>query len=84
MRCDSLFEEQKILLASFSILYDLFSRLMVFLACDKMSQEVFVAIREMILLTSKSSKRDLILSGKVGSLPSTERAVGQQQPESSG
>ena len=29
-------------------------------------------------------KRDLILSGKVGSLPSTERVVGQQQPENSG
>ena len=41
MGCDSLFEEQKILLASFSILYDLFSRLMVFLACDKMSQGSF-------------------------------------------
>jgi hypothetical protein len=41
MRCNSLFEEQKILLASFSVLYDLFSRLMVFLACDKMSQEGF-------------------------------------------
>jgi hypothetical protein len=49
-----------------------------------MSQEVFAAIGELILLTPKSSKRDLILSGKVGSLPSTERAVGQQQPESSG
>jgi hypothetical protein len=28
--------------------------------------------------------RDLILSGKAGSLPSAERTVGQQQPESSG
>jgi hypothetical protein len=57
---------------------------MVFLACDKMSEEVFAAIGELIFLTPKSSKRNLILSGKVGSLPSTERAVGQQQPESSG
>jgi hypothetical protein len=32
----------------------------------------------------KEFEEDLILSGKVGSLPSTERAVGQQQPESSG
>jgi hypothetical protein len=54
-----LFEEQKILLASFSILYDLFSRWMVFLACDKMSQEVFAAIRELIMLTSKSSQEGL-------------------------
>jgi hypothetical protein len=43
----------------FSILYDLFSRLMVFLACDKMSQEVFVAIGELILLMPKSSKEGL-------------------------
>ena len=68
----------------FSVLYNLFSRLMVFLACDKMSQEVFAAIGELILLTPKSSKRNLILSGKVGILPSTERAVGQQQPENNG
>jgi hypothetical protein len=58
MRCDSLFEEQNILLVSF-FLYDLFSRLMVFLACDKMSQEVFAAIGELILLTPKSSKEEL-------------------------
>jgi hypothetical protein len=58
-RCDSLFEEQKILLASFSILYDLFTRLMVFLACDKMLQEVFAAIRELIMLTPKSLKEGL-------------------------
>ena len=32
---------------------------MVFLACDKMSQEVFAAIGEMILLTPKSSKEGL-------------------------
>jgi hypothetical protein len=43
----------------FSILYDLFSRLMVFLACDKMSQEVFAAIGEMILLMPKSLKEGL-------------------------
>ena len=44
----------------FSILYDLFSRLMVLLACDKISQEVFfAAIGEMILLTPKSSKEGL-------------------------
>jgi hypothetical protein len=30
------------------------------------------------------SQRDLILSGKAGSLPSTKRIVGQQQPENSG
>jgi hypothetical protein len=54
-----LFEEQEILLASFSVLYNLFSRLMVFLACDKMSQEVFAAIGEMIVLTPKSSKEGL-------------------------
>jgi hypothetical protein len=57
---------------------------MFFLACDKMSQENFAAIGEQIVLTPKSSKRDLILSGKAGSLPRAERAVGQQQPESSG
>ena len=34
-------KSQKTLLASFSVLYNLFSRLMVFLACDKMSQESF-------------------------------------------
>jgi hypothetical protein len=38
----------------FSVLYNLFSRLMVFLACDKMSQESFAAIGELILLTPKS------------------------------
>jgi hypothetical protein len=43
----------------FSILYDLFSRLMVFLACDKMSQEVFAAIGELILLMPKSLKEGL-------------------------
>jgi hypothetical protein len=43
----------------FSVLYNLFSRLMVFLACDKMSQEVFVAIGELIVLTSKSSQEGL-------------------------
>jgi hypothetical protein len=59
MRCDSLIAGKKILLASFSILYDLFSRLMVFLACVKMSQEVFAAIGELILLTPKSSKEGL-------------------------
>jgi hypothetical protein len=32
---------------------------MVFLACDKMSQESFVAIGERILLTSKSSQEGL-------------------------
>ena len=58
-RCDSFLEEQKTLLASFSVLYNLFSRLMVFLACDKMSQEVFAAIGELILLTPKSSKEGL-------------------------
>jgi hypothetical protein len=50
-----------------------------------MSQEVFAAIGELIFVDAKEfERRDLILSGKVGSLPSTERAVGQQQPESSG
>jgi hypothetical protein len=43
----------------FSVLYNLFSRLMVFLACDKMSQEVFAAIGELIVLTSKSSQEGL-------------------------
>jgi hypothetical protein len=43
----------------FSVLYNLFSRLMVFLACDKMSQEVFAAIGELILLTSKSLKEGI-------------------------
>ena len=38
---------------------NLFSRLMVFLACDKMSQEVFAAIGERILLTPKSSQEGL-------------------------
>jgi hypothetical protein len=52
-------KRKKILLASFSILYDLFSRLMVFLACDKMSQEVFAAIGELIMLTSKRSQEGL-------------------------
>ena len=33
----------------FSVLYNIFSRLMVFLACDKMSQESFVAIGERIV-----------------------------------
>jgi hypothetical protein len=41
----------------FSVLYNLFSRLMVFLACDKMSQEVFVAIGELIVLASKEFER---------------------------
>ena len=50
---------------------------MVFLACDKMSQEVFAAIGELIMLTSKSLKRDLILSGKVGIIPSTERTMAE-------
>jgi hypothetical protein len=73
------------LLASFfSVLYNLFSRLMVFLACDKMSQESFCSHWRADCVDAKSSKRDLILSGKVGSLPSTERTVGQQQPENSG
>jgi hypothetical protein len=57
---------------------------MVFLACDKMSQESFAAIGERIVDVKRVHKRDLILSGKAGSLPSTERTVGQQQPESSG
>jgi hypothetical protein len=57
---------------------------MVFLACDKMSQGNFVAIGEQIVDVKRVHKRDLILSGKAGSLPSTARAVGQQQPESSG
>jgi hypothetical protein len=39
----------------FSVLYNLFSRLMVFLAFDKMSQGSFAAIGELILLTPKSS-----------------------------
>jgi hypothetical protein len=52
-------KNKRFLLASFSILYDLFSRLMFFLACDKMSQEVFVAIGELILLMPKSSKEGL-------------------------
>ena len=37
----------------FSVLYNLFSRLMVFLACDKMSQEKFAAIGERIVDTKK-------------------------------
>jgi hypothetical protein len=41
----------------FSILYDLFSRLMVFLACDKMSQEVFAAIGELIVVDAKEFER---------------------------
>jgi hypothetical protein len=40
-RCDSLFEEKRFCWHHFSVLYNLFSRLMVFLACDKMSQESF-------------------------------------------
>jgi hypothetical protein len=57
MRCDSLFEEQKILLASFSILYDLFSRLMVFLTCDKMSQEGFCSHWRVDFVDAKEFKR---------------------------
>jgi hypothetical protein len=57
---------------------------MVFLACDKMSQVNFAAIGEWIVDVKRVHKRDLILSGKVGSLPGTERTVGQQQPERSG
>ena len=41
----------------FSILYHLFSRLMVFLACDKMSQEVFAAIGELIFVDTKEFTR---------------------------
>jgi hypothetical protein len=52
-------EEQKILLASFSILYDLFFKIDVFLPCDKMSQESFAAIGELIMLTPKSSKEEI-------------------------
>ena len=57
---------------------------MVFLACDKMSQENFAAIGEQIVDIKRVHKKDLILSGKAGSLPSAETIVGQQQPESSG
>jgi hypothetical protein len=52
-----LFEEQKILLASFSILYDLLFKIDVFLACDKMSQEVFAAIRELIFVDAEEFER---------------------------
>ena len=38
---------------------NLFSRLMVFLACDKMSQGSFAAIGELIVLMPKSSKEGL-------------------------
>jgi hypothetical protein len=57
---------------------------MVFLACDKLSQESFAAIGERIVDVKRVHERDLILSGKAGSLPSAERTVGQQQLESSG
>jgi hypothetical protein len=57
---------------------------MVFLACDKMSQEHFAAIGEQFVDLKEVHMRDLILSGKAGSLPFAERTVGQQQPESSG
>jgi hypothetical protein len=46
-----------ILLASFSILYDLFSRLMVFLACDKMSQESFCSHWRVDFVDAKEFER---------------------------
>jgi hypothetical protein len=42
-------KSKKTLLSLFSVLYNSFSRLMVFLACDKMSQENFAAIGERIV-----------------------------------
>jgi hypothetical protein len=44
----------------------------------------FAAIMEQIVLTPRVHKRDLILSGKADSFPSTKRKVVQQQPENSG
>jgi hypothetical protein len=41
------------------------------------------AIGERIVDAKEVHMRDSILSGKAGSLPSAERTVGQQQPESS-
>jgi hypothetical protein len=57
---------------------------MFFLACDKMSQENFAAIGEQMVDAKEVHMRDLILSGKAGSLLRAEGTVGQQQPESSG
>ena len=42
------------------------------------------AIGERIVDVKIVHKRDLILSGKAGSLPSIAREVGQQQSESTG
>jgi hypothetical protein len=57
---------------------------MFFLACDKDVAGKFAAIGERIVDAKEVHMRDLILSGKAGSLPFAERTVGQQQPESSG
>jgi hypothetical protein len=48
-----------------------------------MSQEKFAAIGERFADAKEVHMRDLILSGKAGSLPIAERTVGQLQPESS-
>ena len=59
---------------------------MVFLACDKMLQEIFCNHwrADCVDVPKSLHKRNLILSGKVGSLSSTKITVGQQQPKNSG
>ena len=52
-------KSKNILLASFSVLYNLFSRLMVFLACDKMSQESFCSHWRVDCVDIKESKEGL-------------------------
>jgi hypothetical protein len=57
---------------------------MVFLACDKMSQESFATIGELILLTPKSSKEGLDSQWEGWQSSKHTKRVGQQQPENSG
>ena len=84
-RCDRLLEEQKNLLASFSFLHKIVFKIDGFLGLwQDVARNILQPLERGLCWRQRVRKRDLILSGKADSLPRAERAVGQQQPESSG